>query len=318
MPLHANAPLSVAGRYRLVMLIEAGCSQRQAARRLGVAPATANRWYRRWRAADARARDAQLCLQDRSSAPHRCPRQLSAAQEAPILRARSLTNLGPARLSHIVGVAASTIWKVLARNGRSRVRQAPRPIYRRYEWAVPGALIHLDTAKLARFGTPGHRTRGRGVNHGATSGLGHLVIHVAVDDCSRYAYVEQHTDENAVTCARFLRRALAHFAELGCPPAQAIMTDQARNYRTAHAFQDVIAGHGLRHILTPPYTPRVNGNAERFIQTLKREWAYAHEWPSSQARSRALGSWLRTYNRRRLHSSLGNRPPISRVHNLCG
>ncbi len=90
------------------------------------------------------------------------------------------------------------------------------------------------------------------------------------------------------------------------------------NYRLAAAFQEQLRRAGARHILTPPYTPRWNGKAERFIQTLKAEWAYAHEWPSSVARARALSSWIRTYNRRRLHSSLGDRPPISRVHNVRG
>ncbi|HEX2503169.1 MAG TPA: integrase core domain-containing protein [Miltoncostaeaceae bacterium] len=100
-------------------------------------------------------------------------------------------------------------------------------------------------------------------------------------------------------------------------PVEAVMTDGARNYRTA-VFQEALARAGARHILSPPYTPRWNGKAERFIQTLKAEWAYAHEWPSSLPRARALSSWLRTYNRRRLHSSLGDRPPISRVHNVRG
>ena len=101
---------------------------------------------------------------------------------------------------------------------------------------------------------------------------------MAVDDNSRYAYVEQHADERAPTCAAFLERALAHFAELGMA-AEAVMTDGARSYRTAAVFQEALARAGARHILTPPYTPRWNGKAERFIQTLKAEWAYAHEWP---------------------------------------
>jgi transposase InsO family protein len=96
------------------------------------------------------------------------------------------------------------------------------------------------------------------------------------------------------------------------------MTDGAMAYRRAGVFQRALARSGARQILIPPYTPRWNGKAERFIQTMKAEWAYAHEWPSSAARARALSSWLRTYNRRRLHSSLGDRPPISRVHNVCG
>ena len=317
MQLHANAALGLAGRRRLVGLIEHGHSLRAAAAALGVAPATAHRWWHRWAGAGEPARTSGACLADRSSRPRRSPRRLSAAAEAPILRARAQTNLGPGRLAHICRRARSTIYKVLARHGRSRRCRGPRPLTRRYEWARPGALIHIDTARLARFGRPGHRTRGRAAQH-ANEGMGHVHLHVAVDDHSRYAYVEQHPDERGPTCAAFLGRALAHFAELGLEPAEAVMSDGARNYRTAAVFQAALAEAGARHILTPPYTPRWNGKAERFIQTLKAEWAYAHEWPSSAARARALSSWVRTYNRRRLHSSLGDRPPISRVHNVRG
>ena len=319
MQLHANAALGLAGRRRLVGLIEQGHSIRAAAAALSVAPATAHRWWCRWAEASEPERAGGSCLADRSSRPHRCPRRLSADQEAPILAARKTTNLGPGRLAHIVGRARSTIYKVLARNGVARCRSGPRPLTRRYEWSRPGALIHIDTARLARFGSPGHRTRGRaGVDVHANEGMGATFVHVAVDDHSRYAYVEQHADERAPTCAAFLERALAHFAELGLEPAEAVMTDGARCYRTAVVFQQALRAAGARHIVTPPYTPRWNGKVERFIQTMKSEWAYAHEWPSSVARARALSSWVRTYNRRRLHSSLGDRPPISRVHNVRG
>lgn len=216
-------------------------------------------------------------------------------------------------------MARSTIHKVLARHGLSRRRQGPRAPGRRHEWARPGALIHIDTARLARSASPGHRTRGRaGVDIHANEGMGMTFVHVAVDDHSRYAHVEQHAGERAGTCAGFLRRAVAHFAELGLQPLEAVMTDGARCYRTAAVVQDALAAAGARHIVTPPYTPRWNGKAERFIQTMKAGWAHAHEWPSSAARARALGSFVGTCNRRRLHSSLGDRPPISRVHNLRG
>lgn len=318
MQVHANAPLSVEGRRRLVELITSGLSIREAASICRVAPATAHRWITRWKEAAEEERTSLRCFADRSSRPHHQPRRSAPELEQRILEARSRTNLGPARLSHIVGAPPSTIWKVLKRHGRSRGACTPKPITKRYEWAEAGALIHIDTAKLARFEQPGHRTRGRSSRSGRSEGLGHVVIHVAIDDHSRYAYVEQHGDEKGDTCARFLDRALRHFTDLGLNPAQAVMTDNARNYRTSKIFQDTLRAHGAKHILTPPYTPRWNGKAERFIQTMKREWAYAHEWPSSRARTRALGSWLRTYNRRRRHSSLGNRPPISRVHNVRG
>jgi transposase InsO family protein len=303
----------------LVGLIELGHSIRAAAAALAVAPATAHRWWHRWASADAAGRQSGACLADRSSRPRHQPRRLGADAEASILAARAQTNLGPGRLAHIVGRARSTIWKVLHRHGASRRRTGPRALARRYEWARPGALIHIDTARLARFASPGHRTRGRGgVDMHANEGLGTTFVHVAVDDHSRYAYVEQHADERAPTCAAFLERALAHFSQLGLGPVEAVMTDGARSYRTAAIFQESLARAAARHIVTPPYTPRWNGKAERFIGTLKAEWAYAHEWPSSAARARALSSWVRTYNRRRLHSSLGDRPPISRVHNVRG
>jgi transposase InsO family protein len=259
----------------------------------------------------------EACRWDRQSRPRRQPRLLGAPEQERICRARRATNLGPGRLAGITGRARSTIWKVLRRAGLSRLPRALRPIVRRYEWARPGALIHLDTARLARFTNPGHRTRGRGEPH-RNRGAGWVFIHVAIDDMSRYAYIEQLPDQDAITCAAFLERALTHFGELGLQP-EAVMSDGALAYRRSRAFADVLtAAHNLRHILTPPYTPRWNGKAERLIQTLKREWAYAHEWPSSATRARALNSWLRTYNRRRPHSAIGNRPPISRVHNVRG
>jgi transposase InsO family protein len=207
--------------------------------------------------------------------------------------------------------------RMLWRAGLSRLPKQPRPATRRYQWATAGALIHIDAARLGRLPPPpAHRTRGRGERH-RNRDAGWVFIHLAIDDHSRDASIEQLADQDAVTCAAFLERALSHFAELGLRP-EAVMTDGALAYRRSRTFAAVIQANRLRHILTPPYAPRWNGQAERLIQTLKREWAYAHEWPSSAARARALNSWVRTYNRRRPHSSIGDRPPISRVHNVRG
>ncbi len=96
------------------------------------------------------------------------------------------------------------------------------------------------------------------------------------------------------------------------------MTDNALVYTKSRRFKAILARIGAKHITTPLYTPRWNGKAERVIRTLQDEWAYAHTWENSQQRSRALRSFVRYYNRRRLHSSLGDRPPITRVHNHPG
>jgi transposase InsO family protein len=316
MKVHANAALGPAGRLALVEAIESGMTLRAAAAALNVAPATAHRWWHRWREADDAARHSGRWCCDRPSTPHRQPRRLTAAEEEPILRARRQTGLGPGRLAGICRRRRSTIWKVLHRHGLSRCLRGERQTYRRYEWSRPGALLHMDVKRLGRFGEPGHA--GGIKRHSRNRGVGWEYLHVVIDDHSRLAYVEHHPREDAETNAKTLERAIAWFASLGLDPPEAVMTDNAMVYRRSRLFGELLERHGARHILTPPYTPRWNGKAERFIQTLQREWAYAHRWQSSAQRARSLPSFLRYYNRRRPHSSLGDRPPISRVHNVRG
>ena len=309
MNLHANAKLGLAGRRGLVSAIESGASMRSAAAAFGVSPATAHRWWHRFLETGS--------LADRSSRPHRQPRRLSAAEEEPILRARRETNLGPGRLAGIVRCSRSTIWKVLHRNGLSRRPRGERQSYRRYEWSRPGALLHMDVKKLGRFHVPGHRVTGSRV-YDRNRGVGYDYLHCVVDDHSRLAYVELHPREDAETNAGTLERALRFFAELGLDPPEAVMTDNALVYVRGRRFNQLLASAGIRHIRTPIYTPRWNGKVERFIRTLQDEWAYSRTWPNSSARARTLQSFIRYYNRRRPHSSIGDRPPINRVHNVCG
>ena len=147
--------------------------------------------------------------------------------------------------------------------------------------------------------------------------VGYDFVHAVVDDHSRLAYVEIHADERASTCAAFFERALAFFAAHGIRP-QRVMTDNAFAYVQSRAFRELLARDGIRHLTTEPYRPRTNGKVERFHQTMAREWAYGLSYRSHRERNRALPHWLRHYNHRRPHSSLGGRAPISRVHNVCG
>ena len=167
MKVHGNAALGPAGRLALVQAIESGMTLRAAAAALNVAPATAHRWWHRWRAASESERRSGSSLRDRPCTPHRQPRRLSAVEEEPILRARRETNLGPGRLAGICRRARSTIWKVLHRHGLSRRRGPGRETYRRYEWSRPGALLHVDVARLARFERPGHAVTGDRTRTGA-------------------------------------------------------------------------------------------------------------------------------------------------------
>jgi transposase InsO family protein len=291
---------------------------RAAAAALKVAPATAHRWWHRFCLASREDRCSAAWAHDRSSRPRRSPRRLTAAEEAPILAARRETNLGPGRIAGLVRRARSTVWKVLHRHGLSRRPKGERQSFRRYEWSRPGALLHMDVKRLARFAAPGHRSEGRREGYRRSRGAGWDYLHCVVDDHTRLAYVELHRRDSEDTNLATLKRALGFFADHGLQAPEAVMTDGAMVYRRSRRFRALVAEAGARHIITPPYTPRWNGKVERFIQTLQNEWAYAHRYPSSSARARSLRSFLRYYNRRRPHSSLGDRPPISRVHNLHG
>ena len=307
--------LGLAGRLELVRRIERGETLRAAAAASNVSPATAHRWWHRWCEASAAERVSRSCLRARAPVPRSCPWRLSCDAERRILDARARTNYGPARLAGIVGYRRSTVWKVLKRHGVSRRGgRGERRSYRRYEWAQPGALLHMDTKRLQRFREPGHWATGDRTELARNRGAGYLYAHCVIDDHSRLAYVELHSRDSSEAAAATLKRAAAWMAEQGCGPIEAVMTDNALVYRRSNQFARTLRELGAKHIRTPPYTPRWNGKAERFIQTLDTEWAHGRVWPNSTTRDRALRSWLRYYNRRRPHTSLADRPPTSRVH----
>jgi transposase InsO family protein len=310
--------LGLQGRHELVLLIEQGSTLRAAAAALSVAPATAHRWWHRWRVATEADRASLACLRTRSSRPHSCPWALSVEAEQAILIARARTNYGPMQLQFLTGRHRSTIHKVLARHGVSRRRRTERPqTTRRYEWAEAGALLHVDAFELPRFDRPGHWVRGRGEQH-RTRNAGKVKIVGVIDDHTRLAYCEIHAAEDAKAVSVTLRRAAAWMLEQGCGPVQAVMSDNALCYVRSHAFGDVLAELGAHHIRIPPYTPRWNGKIERFFQTLDCEWAHSRAWPNSRARDRALSSFMRYYNRRRPHTAADGRAPITRVQHHRG
>lgn len=307
--------LGLAGRLELVELVERGASLRAAAAALNVAPATAHRWWHRWRAASEAERSSRVCLSTRRPVPGSCPWALTAAQEQAILEAREKTNWGPMRLTYLTGRHRSTVWKVLHRHGRSRRRRScERQASRRYEWTEAGALLHIDAFEVPKFERPGHWAHGDRTDRHRTRQAGKTVVIGVIDDHTRLAYCELHSAENAANVSHTLRRAAVWMQEQGCGPVEAVMSDNAKCYATSFAFRDTLRDLDVRQILIPPYTPRWNGKIERFFQTLDTEWAHGRVWPNSTTRDRALSSFLRFYNRRRPHSAASGRPPISRVH----
>ena len=304
---HPNARLTPATRLELVLEVEAGWSQAEVARRFRVSRATVAKWWRRYREEGAAG------LRDRSSAPRSNPRRTAAALEQRICAVRRSQGFGPHRIAWALGIARSTAYAVLRRFGLNRLDRLHRVTRRqlRYEHPAPGDLLHIDVKKLGRIPEGGgHRVRGRSAATPRTRGLDYL--HVAVDDHSRYAYVAVLPDERGASCAAFLEQALAAFGRRGVR-VRGVLTDNAKAYTVSGDFRGVAAAAGvaLRH--TRPYRPQTNGKAERFIQTLQNEWAYARPYRSNAERLHQLPRWLYRYNARRPHGGIGGAVPASRL-----
>jgi transposase InsO family protein len=303
--LHGNARTTPFSRKLLVDRIESGDSIRAAAEAVGVSRSTAYKWLRRWRA------EGPAGLQDRSSAPHHIPHKTPPRLLRRIEALRRKRWTGRA-IAVRLGLARSTVSGWLRRMGLGLLRALTPPrVVRRYEKQRPGELLHLDVKKLGRFRRPGHRVLSRGPGTHAGGGMGWDFVHVCIDDHSRLGYVEVLDDEKGATAAGFLRRAVSWLARRKVR-VERVMTDNGACYRS-HFFRDELRQAQARHIWTRPYRPETNGKAERFIQTLMREWAYAKRYRSSTDRNKALTPWLSYYNRERPHGSLGYEPPVARL-----
>ncbi len=304
---HPNARLTPAARLEMVLEVEAGWSQAEVARRFRVSRPTVAKWWRRYREEGAAG------LRDRSSAPRSNPRRTAAALEQRICAVRRSQGFGPHRIAWAPGLARSTVYAVLRRCGLNRLDRLHRVTREtvRYEHPAPGDLLHIDVKKLGRIPEGGgHSVRGRSAATPRTRGLDYL--HVAVDDHSRYAYVAVLPDERGASCAAFLKQALAAFGRRGVR-VRGVLTDNAKAYTVSRDFRGVAAAAGvaLRH--TRPYRPQTNGKAERFIQILQNEWAYARTYRSNAERLHQLPRWLYRYNARRPHGGIGGAVPASRL-----
>jgi transposase len=302
--LHANARLTPFQRTLMCQRVrDDGWTVSDAAEAAGCSERTTYRWLARF--------DAGEELTDRSSAPGSVPGRTPAQVEAAIERLRRL-RFTSTRIAAELDLATSTVCAVLKRLNLNRLSKLePLEPPNRYCRRHPGELIHVDVKKLGRFRRPGHRVTGRGRGT-HTRNAGWEAVHVCVDDTSRLAYVEVLDDETAITSVGFLERAIAWFAVRGVT-VERVMTDNGAPY-ISRAWSSWCADHDVRHLRTRPYRPRTNGKAERFIQTMLREWAYAAVYQDDHHRTTALAPWLDYYNHKRPHSALGHKPPASRLH----
>jgi len=316
MKLHANAALSLNKRRLLCQrVVELEWTVTKAAAAAEVSVRCARKWVTRYRAA------GELGLLDRPSTPDTVANRTCEQRIDAIAALRRLRFTGP-EIAETLAMPLSTVSGILRRIGMGKLGRLGLESAERYERQRPGELIHIDVKKLGRIARPGHRmtgTRATTGYHRQQHNLGWEFVHIAIDDCTRLAYVEVLTDEKPTTAIAFLHRAIAFYRRHGIT-VERLLTDNGNPYRsTVHAI--ACRALGVRHLRTRPYRPQTNGKAERFIRTLLDGWAYGALYRNSTERAAALDGWLDYYNHRRPHSALSHKPPIARLNertNLLG
>jgi transposase InsO family protein len=303
MNIHKNAALTPLGREQMVRLILTGHTLKDAAASFKVSIRTASKWLARFR------RGGVAALRDGSSRPRRLrkPTALLRQEEVIALRRQKLTGF---HISQRTGLSRATVSRILRRAHLSRWRDlVPAAAVVRYERDHPGELLHIDIKKLVRIARPSHRVTGN--RRDTVKGIGWEYVFVAIDDHSRLAHAVIHPNERQASAVTFLKQAVAHYERFGVR-LQRVMTDNGPCFHS-HAFAQACRQLRIKHVRTRPYTPKTNGKAERFIQSSLREWAYASSFDTSAHRADQLPRWLHRYNWHRPHSSLGLKPPVSRL-----
>jgi transposase len=264
---HANAPLSIEGRRRLVER----CKTRpiaHVAAETGISRACASKWVNPYR------RHGELGLHDLPSTPRRQPTATDAAVVARIEDLRRGQKWSASRIAFELQTQSVTIrrasrsvaaqcrgtvsrqllalglnhHKFIDPNGQSN--REPRKITARR----PGHMVHIDVKKVGRIPDGGGwRAHGRSseqaknvTRHKKKSQRGgYIYLHSTVDGFSRLAYTKALPDEKAATTIAFMHRARAWFATHGTIHIERIITDNEACYR-ANPFARALPG------VTPP------------------------------------------------------------------
>ena len=307
MNIHSLARTTPSSRGLIAARRDEGVTESVVASQLGIDRKTVRKWTRRKRD------EGDAGLKDRSSRPLTSPTALPPEWRAAVEALRRL-RFTQARIAEVLGLSKSRVQRNVAALGLAKLSALEPPVpENRYQRQRPGELVHVDTKKLGRFYAPGHRVTGNRAVAGIRGNNGWEFLHIAIDDRTRLAYAELLPDEKGLTCAGFLRRAAAFYRRHGIR-VERVMSDNGKGYSSE--FSKAVTELGAKHKRTKPYTPRTNGKAERFIQTMLRLWAYARPYNSSDERASVLEPWMRWYNIQRPHGSLDGMSPLNVLRQL--
>lgn len=305
---HANAKLTFNGRVALIdRVLKDKANLCDVTRDLGCSEKTGRKWIGRYKS------HGYAGLYDRSTAPKTVANKTPQSREDEVCFLRRTCRMDGETIGEVLSMPQSTVSGILRRNELSEASDVvPVSPPNRWQRRHGGELVHIDIKRLPRFDRPGHA--GGGDRTKNTRKAGYEYLHVAIDSASRVGFALMLPDQSKYSAVKFLIAALKHFRALGIK-VTAIMTDNGGCYRSRwHARACALLG--IKHKRTRPYTPKTNGKAERFIQTMLRKWVYARVYQNSNERNTVLPNWLYHYNHERKHRGINRETPIRCLRRL--
>lgn len=153
-----------------------------------------------------------------------------------------------------------------------------------------GSLIQIDTKHLYILGV-------------------RFYVFVAIDCKSRYAFIYAYKNASSLNAADFLMKVIDYFPF----PIQAVNTDNGPEYLLN--FQKTCDRLSISHYFTYPHAPKMNGRAERLIQTVEYEFFnYQYDLlPKLSEINKRCELFNDKYNNKRYNQAISYRTPAQVV-----
>lgn len=196
----------------------------------------------------------------------------------------------------------STVYRILKKQGESRLRKTMIEQKRKIIRERPGSLGHLDCHTLPRGivrSQPGKR----------------YYVLGCIDDYSRVCWVEVTDSLKSIdACFAMMDVILIMNQQYGITFDE-ILTDNGSEFcgsektKMQHPFERLLMHFNITHRRTKPYRPQTNGKIERFWKTFDDEVIEGSVFETLEELKDAVLGYNFYYNETRPHQGIGGKTP---------
>lgn len=201
----------------------------------------------------------------------------------------------------------STVYRILRRYGKSRLRKSMIVEKRKIIRDHPGSLGHIDCHLLPRSIVKSEPNKRYHV-------LG------CIDDYSRICWVEVTDSVKSLDACFAMMDVIMIMHQRYDIRFEEVMTDNGSEFcggkdLSKHPFERLLQHFGIKHIRTQPYRPQTNGKIERFWRTFEDEVIEGSEYETLEDLKDAILGYNMYYNEHRPHQSLSGKCPVTMIEN---